>query len=385
MAHAERILEDPQLIRMVFQRLHVAGLKVHLDIQKQSGECPVLGQEPEGVLLKLDPHGFKNGGVHTGEKVTVKLEDRGLKYETVTSCVSSRVQDNTTCTILAWPRTLRRTDAHRVAEFIPDRPARATFTNARNKLLEGHVKGFGDTGVELALDDPSANVKDLLRIGEESMLDVTLEQDLRLVASAKVAYYGEALVGLTFTDKTDQVLLGRYRDWLSGQKRIQEEHDKESGEVAQKREVRTGPITLPHPRMMVDRDPLILLITEKDEFARRMADAFGRKYGFLFLDYITGSMRYHLKDFGGDNPDWGRVRMIIVHNQLRLSSPLELARQMVEKEKCPLPILLVGTEEAADLKRIRALEAGAVDYQPIEPFKILSVLKKLDEVIAMFS
>ena len=76
--------------------------------------------------------------------------------------------------------------------------------------------------------------------------------------------------------------------------------------------------------------------------------------------------------------------MIVIHNHLRLVSPLELSRQVVEHEKCPLPVLLAGTDEDVDLKRNRAMAAGAVDYVPVEPFRILSVLRKLDETLKLF-
>jgi CheY-like chemotaxis protein len=56
----------------------------------------------------------------------------------------------------------------------------------------------------------------------------------------------------------------------------------------------------------------------------------------------------------------------------------------VEQEKCPLPILLAGTGEDVELKRNRALAAGAVDYMPVEPFRILAVLRKLDETLKLF-
>ena len=82
--------------------------------------------------------------------------------------------------------------------------------------------------------------------------------------------------------------------------------------------------------------------------------------------------------------EWGRARLIVIHNQMRLVSPLELSRLVVEQEKCPLPVLLAGTEEDLELKRNRALAAGAVDYMPVEPFRILSVLRKLDETFKLF-
>jgi PleD family two-component response regulator len=56
----------------------------------------------------------------------------------------------------------------------------------------------------------------------------------------------------------------------------------------------------------------------------------------------------------------------------------------VEQERCPVPVLLAGTEEDVEVKRTRAMAAGAVDYVPVEPFRILSVLRKLDETIKLF-
>jgi CheY-like chemotaxis protein len=129
---------------------------------------------------------------------------------------------------------------------------------------------------------------------------------------------------------------------------------------------------------------MVLVVTEKEDFAKRMSEALGRKYGILSLDYIKGPFRPFLKAQGSEAPDWGRVRLILIHNLLRISSPLELSRQIVEQEKCPIPILLMGTEEDLELKRNRALGAGAVDYVPVEPFRILAVLRKLDETIKLF-
>jgi CheY-like chemotaxis protein len=143
-------------------------------------------------------------------------------------------------------------------------------------------------------------------------------------------------------------------------------------------------VALPQVRLWVDRDPAILILTEREDFARRMAEALGRKFGVLSLDYIKGSLRPLLGPPAGAEAGWGRARLIVIHNHLRLASPLELSRQVVEQEKCPLPVLLAGTEEDVDLKRNRALASGAVDYMPVEPFRILAVLRKLDETFKLF-
>ncbi len=158
--------------------------------------------------------------------------------------------------------------------------------------------------------------------------------------------------------------------------------DQEAYESGDRQGAKERPAALPQVRVWVDRDPAFLILTEREDFARHMGEALGRKFGVLSLDYIKGPVRPFLAP--GDGAGWGRIRLIVVHNHLRLSSPLELARQLVEQEKCPLPILVAGTVDDLELKRNRALAAGAVDYMPVEPFKILAVLRKLDETIKVF-
>ena len=74
----------------------------------------------------------------------------------------------------------------------------------------------------------------------------------------------------------------------------------------------------------------------------------------------------------------------MIHNQLRLASPLELCHQLLDQEGCPVPVILAGTEEDEARKRHHAVAAGAVDYVTVEPFRILAILRKLDEILRLF-
>ena len=76
--------------------------------------------------------------------------------------------------------------------------------------------------------------------------------------------------------------------------------------------------------------------------------------------------------------------MVLIHNQLRLASPLELSKQLTDSEGCPVPIILVGTEEDEEKKRHHAMTMGAVDYVAVEPFRILAILRRLDETRKLF-
>lgn len=382
----ERILEDSLAIQMIIRRRYLANDKISLAYRESREEFQILSCEAEQFSAAMPVRQFAEWGLAKGEKLSMNLEDRGFKYEAVVHCEGPGEAAGFKCCVLATPRFLRRADGHRLADFVPEPAPVCTFSNSRGALLEAQVKGFGLEGIELSFKDLHQNIHEALRMGEEATLEVPLEGHLRLIAPAKVAYLGDTYVGLAFTENADQALLGQYRNWLENQQKLQIQRDRENfvaGENRRVARISKGP-GLPPVRLWVDRDPAILIVTEKEELARRMAEGLGRKFGILSLDYITGKLRPFLKIHGGEDSDWGKIRLIVIHNQLRLSSPLEFCKQIVEQEACPLPVVLAGTEDDVDLKRNRALAAGAVDYVLIEPFRILTVLRKLDETLRMF-
>jgi CheY-like chemotaxis protein len=384
MPPSERVIEDIQAIRMVLQRLLVANEKIGMAFRSERRAFSLIALEGDRLALAMERPEYESWKLAPGEKVALSLSDRGFKYESVATCEGLTQAEGFSVCTLELPRSLRRADTHRLVDFVPDLELpRATFSNARNTLLDGQVVGLGREGLELTLTDSRQKIQEHFRMGEESTLDLPLEGSLHLVAPTRVAYLDDRVVGLKFTEKADKDLLGSYRTWLEGQERLQAQRDRESFEAGGGRKMlRRGGAELPVVQPWVDRDPLILVLTENKDFARRISEGLGRKFGFLSLDYIKGEVRPQLGEWAAGG--WGRIRLVMVHNRLRLASPLELTHQLVEQEKCPLPIVLVGTEEDLDLKRVRAMEAGAVDFLAVEPFRILGVLKKLDELIQFF-
>jgi CheY-like chemotaxis protein len=385
------LLEDTTAIRMVLQRLCLAGAKLDVAYKSQRASYPILTEDGERMAFRMAYEDISAWGLKPGENLAVKLKDRGLEYECVVSHSGQDMLEGVEACLAALPRVLRRSDLHRLADFIPDRPPAqahvATFTNTRNALIDGTVQSFGEEGLELVLRNTKQDVKELLRMGEESLLDVPLEGDLRLRANTTVAYFGDNLVGLRFTKEADARMLDQYRTWIQDQQRVQAQQDKDefSPRGFQEATARINrAAALPTVKIVVDRDPMILLLTEKEDFARRLGEALSRKFGLAMLDHIKGPVKTQLKgiDQGGDG--WGRTRMVVIHNQLRLSSPLELCRQLIDQEGCPVPVILAGTEEDELKKRHHAVAAGAVDYVTVEPFKILTILRRLDETLSLF-
>jgi len=386
MSPENRTLDDSLGIRIILQRLSLAGMKVSVAFRAQRARFQILGQEADQIMIAIPAQELAAWAIPPEEKIGLGFEDRGFEYETVVTFKGRAEWEGVGCAAFSAPRMLRRTDDNRLAHFAPDTAPKVTFTNNRNALLDGQIKGLGHDGFELVMQDTSRKIQEVLRMGEESTLDLALEDDLRITTQARVAYFGENYVGMKFTEKVDRTVLGQYRNWLEGQQRLQALRDRESFEAGPGRPIlrETQAAALPQVRLWVDRSPAILILTEREAFARHMAEALGRKFGILSLDYIKGNLEPLLRIKDDPASGWSRVQLILIHNHLRLVRPLELSRQVVEQERCPVPVLLAGTDEDVELKRNRAMAAGAVDFVPVEPFKILSVLRKLDETIKLF-
>jgi CheY-like chemotaxis protein len=391
MARSAALLEDDTAIRSALQRLCAAGARLDVAFKAQRAAFPILTEDGERLAFRMSFDEIGSWGLAAGEHLALKLKDRGLEYECVVAQAGQEVMEGVEACLATIPRVLRRSDLHRLADFIPDREASlahvATFTNSRHALIDGTVQSFGEEGLELVLRNTKQDIRELLRMGEESLLDVALGRDLRLSAPTTVAYFGENLVGLRFARQADPKQLTEYRAWIQEQQQLQAQEDREvfSPRGFQEATARSNRAAiLPTVKVLVDRDPLLLVLTEKEDFARRLGEALSRKFGLAMLDHIKGPVKAQLKDIGGGESGWGRTRLVLIHNQLRLASPLELCRQLVSQEGCPVPVLLAGTEEDEALKRHHAVAAGGVDYVAVEPFRVLGILRKLDDTLRLF-
>lgn len=376
MADPLRVLEDPASILLMFRRLVAAGGKVGLQGKGSKGLVDLLTCDGGQVSVRLSG-GERDGlGLVAGEKATLSLEDRTMHFEGTVTFEGPVELEGVPCGQLTLPRSMRRTDTHRFVSFVPEQVVPCSFSTARGALLEGRIQGLSAEGLELALTDRKQNVKEVFQMGEEASVDIALGDGRKFGAKTKVAYFGEAVVGLRFTEKNDKTLMEDYRKWVDRQAQAQAQQDEAhfggSGAVTRP----SRPPELPPVRILVDKDPMLLLLTEQEDLAKRLGEAFGRKFGLAWLNYIKGPLQPQLKPLGVEGASWGRVRLILVHHQLKLASPLELMAQLVQQEHCAVPILSAGTDEQAELKTNRAIAAGAVDFLVVEPFKILSVLKK---------
>jgi CheY-like chemotaxis protein len=264
------------------------------------------------------------------------------------------------------------------------------FADQRNDVKDGLATAFGEDGLELAPPEGTRILGDMLRLNATSTVELRAALGESLVLPVKVTYFGEKVWGLRIAESADRVAVGRYRQWLLEARHQQAHRDRsrfnpgglESARLGHKEAVRPAAAGL---HLLVDRDPLVLVLAEGETFAARLAEAIGRKFGVAALDLGPGPLKPALRDLGVDDLGWGRIRLLLIHHHLRSGSAMDRCRRLVQEEACPLPILVAGTLEEADLKRNRAVAAGAVDHLVIEPFHVLAVLQTLDQTLKLFT
>ncbi len=379
-------LEDPRDIRLVLQRLCRAGGTVRLTHETFAGDVPVYAEQEEQVILGISDVLRGQWGFKPGCHLLLTLEDRGKRFEAVIEMLGHGRLEGVESCAFAHPRLLKCLTDDRLSDFVPNHPLPCTYSTHTMAILDGKLRAFGRQGVELAYG--GAEVKnESLRLGDEAVLGLVLDKEIHLVAPAKVAHFGNGYAGLRFREPADTAFLLPYRSWLEEMIRGQLKRDHEGFEPAGTRAGK-GTAEAPEPgrnlRMLVDRGPLLKGIAEGDAFPRRIAETLGRKYGLAWLDYVQGKVYPSLATVGAQGGAWGRVKLLLVHQRLRVSSGLELTRSLVQEEKCPLPILVVGLEEDVPLKRNRAIAGGAVDFISVEPFHVLRVLKAIEDTLKMF-
>jgi CheY-like chemotaxis protein len=321
--------------------------------------------------------------------MTLNLLDRGLPYEAVVDFQGHGKLHGVEACHLGLPRLLRALDTHRLAEFVPDRPFPCPFADQQNNVKDGFLTAFGEDGLELAPPEGTRSLSDVLRLNATSTVELRAAVGDSMILPVRVAYFADNAWGLRIADTANKEEVGRYRQWLMEARHRQAQRDRarfmtggvESPKLAGRRELTR---TTVQPKVVVDRDPLILVLAEGEAFPARLAEGVGRKFGIAALDLMKGPVRPLLAELGAGEEDWGRVKLVLIHHRLRSGSALERCRNLVQEEGCPLPVLLAGTEEETDLKRNRAVAAGAVDYLVVEPFKVLSVIRLLDDTLRLF-
>lgn len=387
MARKSPHLEDAEAIRMAFQRVCQARGSVELALQGKKGTFPLLAEDADRLILGISDVDRGQWGLKPGIKLTLKVADRGLPYEAVVEFQGHGRFHGIEAAHVGLPRLLRCLEEHRLAELVPDRPLPCLYTTARNDIRRGQAVSFGEEGLELAPQDDRVPLFDEMRVKHHTHLELFIEKDRSLVLPAEVAYYGEKLWGLLLSKSVDPLVVGQYRQWLLEAWRKQMQLDRArfdaGGSKAPAAKEEEAPRLGAQARILVDRDPMILVLSEGEAFPKRLGEGVGRKFGVAALDYVKGPVNPALASLGAEGGSWGRVRMILLH-RMRTASPLEVAKQLTTAEGCPLPVLVVGNEEDESVKRNRAVAAGAVDYLSVDPFHVLKVLRTLDDTLKLF-
>lgn len=379
--------DEARAVRMAFQRLCREGANLFLRKGSRRGLFPLVAESEGRIAVAITEAERQIWGLEPGGHLTAFFLDRGLRFEATLTMVGPESQEGVECYLFEQPRLLTCLDDRRFTDFVPHKAIPCVFSTSSNDVREGRIRALGSEGVELRLEGDDALRPEMLKVEGMTTLELALGAETRLRLEGTIAYCREGTAGIVFREEGAEATLRHFRSWLMDALISQLQRDREAFSQAGARTVRNlGPKgERPGSRINVleDRDPLVLVVAEGDSLAQRMAQGLGRVFGFAALDYLQGPVRPLAAALAGQESGWGRIQLILVHHRLRLLSGMELARKMVEEEACPLPILVAGSEEDLEMKLERARSLGALDYVPVQPFRILTLKLALEEALRL--
>lgn len=369
-------LDEVGAIRQVLQRVCRSGASVVLRHGGQRREFPLLAESPQTLTLNVSELEAQQWELPVGSKLDLELRDRGRRYRAITFLMG--FSGSPPALQASLPRTLTWLDPEEFSDFCPPNPMHGSYATVTLDIRNGRFVAFSEQGLQMeAKGDLSAE----LRLETPLMVSLDLGQANKLVLQVAPAYFNDRGVGLRVLPASDPSMVQQYAGWVRDRLHEERERDRRAftpeGVRLERVATPTGVArhTLKH---LVQRDPQVLLVAEDTALAAHLAQALGRKFGISHLDYLQGLLRPQLDPEG---EGWGCFRLLLIHQRLFLGSGFELVHQVVEREQCPLPVLLVGSDEDLALKRNRAIAAGAIDYLALEPFKVISVMQTLQQTL----
>lgn len=383
-----RQLQDPKAIRMVLQRLCREAGVVSLKLGFRDWPFPLLAEHETRFMLGItQAQRARWPEIKPGANLRLTLVDRGRRYQGTVKLGEWAELDGEPCGQFLHPRELEATDYDGITDFVPDQPIFCTFSSPAMDICQGRLRALGPDGVAFAIYGADALKEGQLKAGAGTTLELALDHGAKAVLAAVTASIDQSAAAVRFHAKADPAMLKAYRGWLQDAVLAQEQRDRERFSLQGARAGRPGAgrnQSIAGVQVLSGKDPLVLVIGEAG-FAQRMVEALGRKFGIAGLDYVQGEVQPLLAELGaGGDQAWGRVKLLLVHQRQRVTSGLELTRQLTQEEHCPLPILVAGSEEDVALKRNRAVAAGAVDFISVDPFRILSVMRAIEDTLRLF-
>jgi CheY-like chemotaxis protein len=373
---------------MVLQRVCREGGLVSLTLEGREWPFPLLAESEARIALGLSEPQAARWNLKPGTLVQMTVVDRGCRYRATTRLAEFGETGGDSCGLFPHPRELQALDYDGLSDYVPEQSTLCTFTSPSMDICEARLRALGHDGVELALTGSDPVKEGQLRPGAGTTLELALERGSKAILAAATVSMDSKSAAVRFAPKADPDALKAYRGWLQDAMLAQERRDRErfSAQGASRPvpgAAQAKVFSIAGVQMLSDRDPLVVVIGE-GAFAQRIAGALGRKFGIAGLDFVQGQVHPLLAPLGAAGSDWGRAKLLLVHQRQRVTSGLELTRQLTQEERCPLPILIAGIEEDANLKRNRAIAAGAVDFISVDPFRILAVMQALEQTLALF-
>jgi len=266
--------DDPKAIRMAFQRLCRDGANLFLRKATRRGLFPMLAESEGRIAVAISGAERELWGLELGGHLSAFFVDRGRRFEATLEVAGPGSVEGVECCHFEQPRRLVCLDDRRFADFMPHAPITCLFSTPSHDICEGRIRAMGAEGIELRLGGTEHSRADLLRVEGSSVIELPLGPETRLRLEGTVAYFREGMAGILFHEDGSEAALRSYRSWLMDSLLTQLQRDREAfnpGGVTTVRNLGPGG---ERPgfrvKLVQDRDPLVLVISEGDALVERL-------------------------------------------------------------------------------------------------------------------
>ena len=382
-------ITDPEEIRIIFRQLVENARFVFPNFSDEKLPCRLLNDEEDSLFIALKTEDRERFGIRMNQQAAIRFFYECKEYYTSVAIMGAGRFEGTDALRLAYPRALRINDQYCLTQLhlIPRRDC--TFTSTTNQFCSGKIINLGVKGIDLRSEEVQP-IRELLAVDHEVMVGFELSDSLKISQKGRVAYinqFDEIFAGIEFVD-LDKGLEEKIAEWMTNQSI--EKKNRELDALRKKRKPKpkrsaaaprenAGPVLAHDYRgtILKEGDPYILLLSRDEALIQRLGKCLMRKYGILIskgrFSNVTKIMSHY-------DP-----KMIIIHDTIGTVSGFDLVKTILGHADAEIAAVIMGSAEEEQERRIRAIDAGALDYLPIEPFKMLPVFKRVDEAMSLFT
>lgn len=379
------VITDPGELNLIFRKLLANAQSIYLNAAQQKVRCPVVHEDTESLFVALRFEDRESYGIVPNMTLKMSLYNEGKELYSAVNILGAGKYEGRDALRIQFPKTLHINDDFGLTNLNLRPKPEITFTSTMNQLCTGVVVNIGTKGVDIKCTDGRSN-KEVLALDRDTTLGFSLNSSLRLNEKGRVLYFtefAEQLIGIEFVNinaDTERQLAQWINDEIDKKRRSDQAFMSGGPQLKP-----PGDEFEPDPDRLVDDYPEteikpgedhILILSRDMNLINRLTKSLARKYGILISKGRLANVEKIIEKY---NP-----KLVLIPEALGTVSGYDLVNTLQSRLDQELKFLMMGEKDEDGSRLEAAKEVGAQEYLVVEPFNMLAIFRKIDELMGLF-